>query len=149
MTSLTHVSFRARLSQLKNRTVPTALQSGTIDEGPSGDPYPPVAKSEYQAAYLPLDRRRALATGVNLPERAAGSALFADISGFTALTNRLTESLGLRRGAEELPRHLDLVYEALTSTVHTLGGSVISFSGDAIRSEERRVGEGCRSRRSA
>lgn len=83
-------------------------------------------------AYLPSDRLLALTRGKELPTRTHGSALFADISGFTALTSKLTRSLGLRRGAEELPRHLDRVYEALTRHVHACGGSVISFAGDAI-----------------
>lgn len=38
------------------------------------------------SAYLPPDRRRALQTGQQLPDRASGAALFADISGFTPLT---------------------------------------------------------------
>ncbi len=88
--------------------------------------------AEDPAAYLPRDRLRALASGQELPERTSGSALFADISGFTALTSRLTRALGLRRGAEELPRHLDRVYQALIEQVHAHGGSVISFAGDAI-----------------
>jgi hypothetical protein len=36
--------------------------------------------------YLPQDRLRALARGETLPDRTRGSALFADISGVTALT---------------------------------------------------------------
>ena len=39
-------------------------------------------------AYIPGDRRRALAAGVELPDRVHGAALFADISGFTPLTRR-------------------------------------------------------------
>ena len=38
------------------------------------------------AAYLPMDRRHALADGRALPEHTHGAALFADISGFTPLT---------------------------------------------------------------
>ena len=82
--------------------------------------------------YLPWDRRNAEAEGQPLPERSKGSALFADISGFTPLTAALTKTLGLRRGAEELPRHLNRVYDALIEQVHAYGGSVIGFSGDAI-----------------
>lgn len=50
--------------------------------------------------YIPIDRRLALAEGRNLPERTHGSALFADISGFTPLTEMLARQLGPRRGAE-------------------------------------------------
>ncbi len=89
-------------------------------------------RTEDPLAYLPLDRRQALAEGRELPGRTSGSAIFADITGFTALTARLTRSLGLRRGAEELPHHLDQAYTALIEQVHGFGGSVISFAGDAI-----------------
>ncbi|MBI3243515.1 MAG: tetratricopeptide repeat protein [Chloroflexi bacterium] len=84
------------------------------------------------AAYLPQDRLRALARGETLPDRTAGSALFADISGFTPLTEALRDSLGPRRGAEELTRHLDAVYTALIAEIEKYGGSVIGFAGDAI-----------------
>ncbi len=83
-------------------------------------------------AYLPQDRLRALAQGTTLLDRTTGSALFADISGFTPLTEGLRESLGSRRGAEELTKHLDAVYSALIAEVDRYGGSVISFAGDAI-----------------
>ena len=39
--------------------------------------------------YLPQDRLRALARGETLPDRTTGSALFADISGFTRFDRRL------------------------------------------------------------
>jgi class 3 adenylate cyclase len=41
--------------------------------------------------YLPQDRLRALERGETLPDRTTGSALFADISGLTALTEGLRE----------------------------------------------------------
>ncbi len=82
--------------------------------------------------YLPIDRRRALATNVALPEKMHGTVLFADMSGFTALTEALAQELGAKRGAEELTIHLNRVYDALIDTLHRFGGSVIGFSGDAI-----------------
>ncbi|NJN54130.1 MAG: AAA family ATPase [Anaerolineae bacterium] len=91
-----------------------------------------VQGMEQPAAYIPMDRRQALAHGVDLPERAQGAALFADISGFTALTEALAQELGPRRGAEELTGHLNRVYDALITELHRFGGSVISFAGDAI-----------------
>jgi len=84
------------------------------------------------SAYLPQDRLRALARGETLPDRTTGAALFADISGFTPLTEALRDSLGSRRGAEELTRHLDAVYTALITEVERYSGSVIGFAGDAI-----------------
>ena len=82
--------------------------------------------------YLPQDRLRALITGNALPDRTNGSAIFADISGFTRLTEKLTQTLGPRRGVEALSGHLDAVYEALIDQVEGYGGSVISFAGDSI-----------------
>ena len=82
--------------------------------------------------YLPQDRLHALARNLSLPDRTSGAALFADISGFTTLTESLRESLGARRGAEELTRHLDAVYSTLIAEVENYGGSVIEFAGDAI-----------------
>jgi adenylate cyclase len=84
------------------------------------------------AAYLPQDRRRALAEGVDLPDQTAGTALFADISSFTPLTEALDRALGARRGAEELTRQINAVYDALIAEVDRYGGSVIGFAGDAI-----------------
>jgi adenylate cyclase len=84
------------------------------------------------SAYLPQDRRRALAQGDSLPDRITGAALFADISGFTALTDALRKLFGPRRGAEELTSHLNAVYAALIAEVEGYGGSVIGFAGDAI-----------------
>jgi len=83
-------------------------------------------------SYLPMDRRVAMAGGVPLPERTQGSALFADISGFTPLTEALARTLGPRRGAEELTVHLNRVYEALNQQVNQHAGSVTAFAGDAI-----------------
>ncbi len=87
---------------------------------------------EQPTTYIPMDRRQALAQGVELPERTQGAALFADISGFTPLTEALAQELGARRGAEELTGHLNRVYDALITELHRFGGSVISFAGDAI-----------------
>ncbi len=87
---------------------------------------------ETLSVYIPMDRRQALARGENLPDRAQGAALFADISGFTPLTEALARELGPQHGAEELTRHLNMVYDALITELHRYGGSVIGFSGDAI-----------------
>ena len=84
------------------------------------------------SAYIPMDWRQAIARGEKLPERAEGAALFADISGFTPLTEALALELGPKRGAEELTVHLNRVYDALIAELHRYGGSVIGFAGDAI-----------------
>ena len=83
-------------------------------------------------AYIPGDRRRSLAAGTPMPDRVRGAALFADISGFTALTEALADELGPQRGAEELTANLNRVFHSLIAELERFGGHVIYFSGDAI-----------------
>ena len=84
------------------------------------------------SAYIPEDRRQAMARGETLPDRTTGAALFADLSGFTPMTEALTRAYGPHRGAEELTRQLGLVFGALIHQVDAHRGAVIGFSGDAI-----------------
>ncbi|MBK9604417.1 MAG: tetratricopeptide repeat protein [Anaerolineales bacterium] len=67
-----------------------------------------------------------------LPDRTTGSALFADISGFTVLTESLRKALGARQGAEALSRQMEEVFSALVAEVEMYGGSVINFAGDSM-----------------
>jgi len=82
--------------------------------------------------YIPTDRLRAMALGQNLPDRTRGSALFADISGFTPLTETLLKELGPQRGPEEVTRYLNTVFDSLITRLDRYSGSVIIFGGDAI-----------------
>ncbi len=84
------------------------------------------------STYIPMDRRQALAAGVELAERTHGAVLFADISGFTSLTDALVRAHGPQRGVEEMTHHLNRVYDRLVAAVHEHGGSVIGFSGDGM-----------------
>ena len=71
--------------------------------------------------------------GPAMPDRVRGAALFADISGFTPLTEALADELGAaarRRGADR--QHLDRVFHASSTSCESYGGNVIYFSGDAI-----------------
>lgn len=82
--------------------------------------------------YIPPDRRESLVRKKPLADLLTGAALFADISGFTTLTESLARALGARQGAEELTRQLNRVYDALIHETDQFGGSIISFNGDAI-----------------
>ncbi|HWE80286.1 MAG TPA: AAA family ATPase, partial [Gaiellaceae bacterium] len=84
------------------------------------------------SAYIPGDRRRALATGSPLPTRVVGAGLFADISGFTPLSEALALELGSQRASEALTGHLNRVFHAVIAELDRFGGEVIYFSGDAI-----------------
>jgi class 3 adenylate cyclase/tetratricopeptide (TPR) repeat protein len=83
-------------------------------------------------AYIPRDRRRALASGRALPTRVTGSALFADISGFTPVTEALANELGSQRASEVLTGHLNRVFHAVIAELDRFSGDVVYFSGDAI-----------------
>src|SRR5438477_8614754 len=87
---------------------------------------------ESPIAYIPIDRRISILTGEGLADRTWGSALFADISGFTPLTEMLANELGPKRGAEELTRQLDIIYGAVIDQINRYHGTVIGFAGDAI-----------------
>jgi DNA-binding response OmpR family regulator len=84
------------------------------------------------AVYIPMDRRQALSRGLALPESTHGAALFADVSGFTPLTESFAREFGLQRGAEEITRQINQIHAALIDSVHKFCGSVVGFSGDAI-----------------
>ena len=96
------------------------------------DAAPLAATFDNPEAYIARDRRRALAAGVELPDRVHGAALFADISGFTPLTEALAAELGPQRGSEELTANLNRVFHAVIAELDRFGGDVIYFSGDAI-----------------
>ncbi|MEM8858739.1 MAG: tetratricopeptide repeat protein [Chloroflexota bacterium] len=87
---------------------------------------------EIGTAYISMDWRQAYAADQMLAEKQSGAALFADISGFTPLTEAFTLELGPKRGGEELTSHLNQVYDDLIGVLHRYRGSVVSFSGDAI-----------------
>ncbi|OQS05187.1 adenylate cyclase [Thraustotheca clavata] len=87
------------------------------------------------AAYLPTIVRRHLETRDELLVPATHSvkvvAMFADVAGFTAMT----ESLAVRGGslgAESLGKHLNAYFQQLVRFVTGAGGDVFKFAGDAM-----------------
>jgi class 3 adenylate cyclase/tetratricopeptide (TPR) repeat protein len=60
----------------------------------------------------------------------AGTLVFADISGFTRLTERLAAKG--RIGAEEISDHLDLVLSELLTAAYDRGGWLVKWGGDAL-----------------
>ena len=61
---------------------------------------------------------------------ATGTLCLADISGFTALSEKLAERG--RIGAEELASILDRVFGEMLEVAHERGGSLLKFGGDAL-----------------
>src|SRR4051812_22658291 len=58
------------------------------------------------------------------------AVLFCDITGFTALTERLGQSGPA--GAEEMTSILNAYFEPLVALVHAHGGDIVKFAGDAL-----------------
>ncbi|OWZ10726.1 Adenylate cyclase [Phytophthora megakarya] len=88
-------------------------------------------------AYLPAVVRRHLERqDMHMPlpmpttHRTTVVSMFADVSGFTAMT----ESLAARGpvGAEDLAKHLNSYFEQLLRLVSSAGGDVFKFAGDAM-----------------
>lgn len=89
----------------------------------------------YLASYVPAAMLRRLSLSPCPPygplaETLPAAVLFADISGFTALAERLAQRGPI--GAEELTRTLDTVFDLLIDVVDTHGGEVLKFAGDAL-----------------
>ena len=59
-----------------------------------------------------------------------GSILFADVSGFTALSERLAKHG--REGTEALITLIDRIMDRLASAAQELGGDILGFGGDAL-----------------
>ena len=93
------------------------------------------ALNETLVSYLPaliLRRYAANPAPIRAPEldRFTAAVLFADISGFTRLTERLA-----RRGpagAEQLTALLNAYFEQLVTHITDHGGDVVKFAGDAL-----------------
>jgi class 3 adenylate cyclase/tetratricopeptide (TPR) repeat protein len=89
------------------------------------------------AAYVPLSLTRAALDGLlSRPptephiERFSAAVLFADVSGFTPLT----EALGQKgsEGPEELTRLLNRYFSWMIAFVEAQGGEIVKFGGDAL-----------------
>jgi predicted ATPase/class 3 adenylate cyclase len=84
------------------------------------------------SSFIPADRAAAMAGGRTLPERALGTVLFADLGGFTLLTESMEQSLGAERGAQEVATWMDRIFGSLTEAVDAHHGSIVSSAGDSI-----------------
>src|SRR5690242_18970272 len=83
-------------------------------------------------AYIARGRWRALAEHRTMPDRVSGSALFADITGLTPLTEALANELGPQRGAEELTASLGRVFHAVIEELDRRRADLIYYSVYAI-----------------
>ncbi len=85
------------------------------------------------SAYVPrlvLKDLCARKQGLEFESQFDTALLFADISGFTALTERLAEQGP--GGMEQLTQILNAYFGRLISTINSHGGDIIKFAGDAM-----------------
>jgi class 3 adenylate cyclase len=83
--------------------------------------------------YIPPGLARALLTDPTLAphvEQFPAAVLFADISGFTPLTEALAQRGA--EGPEEMTRLLNAYFSRLIVAIEAEGGEVVKFSGDAL-----------------
>jgi class 3 adenylate cyclase/tetratricopeptide (TPR) repeat protein len=66
----------------------------------------------------------------SLAKRLEGTVVFADVSGFTRLSERLARKG--REGAEHLVDAINACFSALLADAYTHGGSLLKFGGDAM-----------------
>ncbi len=96
---------------------------------------PNPALTELLASYVPrLIQNRVAAdpSPIEVPvsEEMQAAVLFADISGFTLLTEHLAERGPA--GVETLARILNEYFGQLIDIIHDYGGDVVKFAGDAV-----------------
>jgi len=77
-----------------------------------------------------------------------GTALFADVSGFTPLTERFSQETG-REGAEEITRIVNQILKAVNGIAVRYGGDLLKFAGDAALSFYQGEGHAARACRAA
>jgi len=78
---------------------------------------------------LVLDQVRSLESGMSL-KRINGSFMFVDLSGFTAMSDKLSASG--RLGSEELAAVINNVFDPLLEIIFSYSGDAVKFGGDAV-----------------
>lgn len=83
-------------------------------------------------SYVPAPLRRSASVARASPwsERLVGAVVFADVSGFTALTERAAAEGP--QGAEQLSNLLYSVFGRIATLIHDHYGDVIEYAGDAV-----------------
>lgn len=86
-------------------------------------------------SYVPYNLARDIlehpgASPVGREQRCAAVALFADVSGFTAISEALGQAG--RTGTEELTRILNAYFDTMIGLINSYGGLVGQFGGDAV-----------------
>ena len=108
--------------EIRHKDASAHMQTGTHSHSPLESFVPALVARHYGASPEPPGR----------PEtrEAPGAVLFADISGFTSLAERLARKGP--EGAEELAALLNSYFGRLIDLIAEHGGEVVKFAGDAL-----------------
>ncbi|XP_074874611.1 adenylate cyclase type 10-like [Buteo buteo] len=87
---------------------------------------------EKAAAFLPSLIAEDYLKIIGPVQAVQGVLLFADISGFTALTEKFIQRAGPDRGTDELAQTLNSYLCDILEEVLTFGGDILKFAGDAV-----------------
>ncbi|XP_049653417.1 adenylate cyclase type 10-like [Accipiter gentilis] len=87
---------------------------------------------EKAAAFLPSLIAEDYLKIISPVQAVQGVLLFADISGFTALTEKFIQRAGPDRGTDELAQTLNSCLCDILEEVLTFGGDIFKFAGDAV-----------------
>ena len=106
-----------------------------VDKTRARDPELVQHLVETMSTYVPATILQELCVDPTPPskpkkETLSGAILFIDVSGFTALNERLAK-LG-PAGPEQVSTHLNRYFGQLIDAVHRHGGDVLKFAGDAL-----------------
>jgi len=85
----------------------------------------------YVPRHVALDLLRKPVVAENRGQFLEGTLLFADISGFTAMSEELRER-GAKEGAEEITRVINEYLDVMLTILFTYEGQLIKFGGDAM-----------------
>ncbi len=89
-----------------------------------------MVRNQRSLSFVPASIIALLAEGTRKYDVRNGSVLFADVAGFTPLTEALLV-LG-REGSEELTRILNRHFTSMIEITDRYGGDVLRFAGDAM-----------------
>jgi len=87
------------------------------------------ALETYLPAHLVQEKKRHPLPGLVTGQRLTGSLLFADVSGFTAMSERLAIYAD---GAEQLTQRINDYFEQMLDILARSGGILLKFAGDAL-----------------
>ncbi|NJO83310.1 MAG: hypothetical protein HC828_11140, partial [Blastochloris sp.] len=95
----------------------------------------PASSYTTLVSYIPAPLLRAVCASPQMPttpsaNRVQTALLFADVSGFTPLTEKLAQHGP--RGAEELTRVMNAYFDGMITLLAVEGGEVVKFGGDAL-----------------